>query len=195
MKQAIFTSAFLAAVLLAGGANAQRYESYAPRKQVSLSVRGGIGNYTGELGSYTNVGPVWGVILNLQPLRILGVEIAYEGARNGINTLFDDVAIVKNGGSAMLKFAPPLTDAVKPWAGIGLGVSYASVTRNETTYRSDLMEELPLAIGLEFNTRDVTAGIRGSYHFLIDEQIIRTASGRYVQGGLFDVAATVGLRF
>lgn len=182
----------VAGCLVAGSASAA-YDRYEPerRKEVNVFLKGGVGGYTGDLSNVTAVGPTWGLTVNLQPLNILGVELGYEGSRNHLNAL-GDTAVFRNGADALLKIAPPFIERIKPFVGAGLGASYVGVQGNGAgVYRNDFMEEVPLAAGIEFNSRSVTAGIRATYRLLVDENF----AGYNRQGGLFDTTLTLGGRF
>src|SRR5687768_5883646 len=77
---------------------------------VNFSARAGVGGFTGGLGDYVNAGPAWGVGFNLQPYRMLGIEVNYEGSRNQLadDRLASTSALMRHGASAMVKVAPPL---------------------------------------------------------------------------------------
>ncbi|RKG80925.1 hypothetical protein D7W79_06775 [Corallococcus exercitus] len=185
--------ALMAVVLGAGPALAQKKQG-----DVNVFLRGGIGDYTGDLGDLSSTGPLWGLTLNLQPTTFLGFEVGYEGSQNKVadTRLFDAPSLVRNGGSALVKVSPPFLTAVRPFAGVGLGLSYVDVRgAGAGLYDSDLMEEVPLAVGLEFNTGGLTAGVRGTYRILIDQDFADATSTDDAGGGLMDASLTLGARF
>lgn len=196
MKRITFTAA-VAACLFAGSAMAAT--RYVERKDTSVFLKGGIGGYTGGLSDYTAAGPVWGVGVDLNPTRFLGLELGYDGSRNALTDgrLEGSQAALRNGVSAMLKIAPPLVDRIKPYVGAGLGASYVSIQGNGSgLYSNDLMEEVPLAAGVEFNSGALTAGFRGGYNILVDEGFADDAQTvGNPRGSLLNVAATLGGRF
>ena len=159
-----------------------------PQKQVNVSLDGGIGGYTGDLSNSLSAGPVWGLRLGFQPLTMLGIEFAYEGSHNAVSGTAG--SLNRNGMDAMMKLSPPFMHTVRPFVGAGIGASYVSSTARGLM--SDLMEEVPVAAGIEFNSPDFTAGFRTTYRFLIDNQITPTGNN---PGGLFDAAVTLGGRF
>lgn len=168
------------------------------RRDFNLQARAGVGGFTGELNQFTNAGPAWAVGFTLQPYRMLGVEMNYEGSRNQLDDarLTDPRSLMRHGASALVKVAPPFIDRIRPFAGLGLGVSYLNVDGNTGgLYRSDFVQEVPLAAGLEFNSGAVSAGFRATYRFLIDESFAANAAPGNPQGGLFDASVTVGARF
>ena len=193
LRRCLQGGALMAVVLCAGPALAQKKQG-----DVNVFLRGGIGDYTGDLGDVASTGPLWGLTLNLQPTTFLGFEVGYEGSQNKVSDsrLFDTPSLVRNGGSALVKVSPPFLTAVRPFAGVGLGLSYVDVRgAGAGLYDSDLMEEVPLAVGLEFNTGGLTAGVRGTYRILIDQDFADATSTDGVGGGLMDASLTLGARF
>jgi len=164
----------------------------------TLFLKGGIARYTGSVGDYLNAGPNWGLIVGVQPFSALGFEVGYEGSRNTLDDarLLGDTAVMRHGGTALVKISPPFLNAVRPFLGAGLGFSYASLQGDAGgLYESDLMEEVPLAAGLEFNSGRITAGLRFTYRFLLDEGFAEPAYPGASDGNLFDASATLGARF
>ncbi|AEI68159.1 hypothetical protein [Corallococcus macrosporus] len=185
-----------AALGTAGPAAAQERRE-GKRGDVNVFLRGGVGDYTGGLGDLTSTGPAWGVTLNVQPTTFLGFELGYEGSRNGITDgrLLEQPALIRQGGSALLKVSPPFLTAIRPFVGAGLGVSFMDVSGPaESLYASDTMPEVPLAAGVEFNRGALTAGIRTTYRVLLSEG---WADGAVedTNGGLLDASLTLGARF
>lgn len=171
-------------------------------KDNAVFLKGGIGGYTGGLGDATAAGPTWGVALNLQPTNVVGFEFAYDGSRNAIDDsrldAISNPAAMRHGASALLKVGLPFIERIKPFVGAGLGASYVSISGDSAgLYRGDLMEEVPLLGGIEFNSGVLTAGFRAGYNILVDEGFTKTAgnTGRDSSGGLLNMAATVGGRF
>jgi opacity protein-like surface antigen len=166
---------------------------------VNLTLRGGLADFTGDLAAVTRVGPSWGAALILQPTNVLGLEIAYEGSRNELDDarLASFSAITRHGASALLKIAPPFLERIKPFVGAGLGASRVGVADSaQGLYRSDIMEEIPLVAGLELNSGALTAGLRGTYRYLLDEAFAQPSQevGNR-EGGLMDASLTLGARF
>lgn len=167
-----------------------------PKGKVKVFLKGGVSDYTGEVGTDINTGPAWGLTVNIQPMRMIGFEIGYDGSRNGIsNDLLPDATLTRNGASGMVKLAPPLIEVVKPFVAAGLGASYISAQGGGGLYESDLVEEVPLAAGLEFNTGGLTTGVRATYRILVDEDFASNTAPGTPQGGLFDASLTLGGRF
>jgi hypothetical protein len=178
---------------VAGTAMAQK------QGDVNVFLDGGIGGYTGDLGGLTATGPTWGVNLNLQPYKMLGFEVGYDGSKNDVT---DDrfraanaPSFIRHGANTLVKVSPPM-ERIRPFVGAGLGVSYVYVRNGQTSpYSSDVMEEVPLAAGVEFNTGALTAGIRGTYRILVDDNFADAAVPGDASGGLLDTSLTVGGRF
>lgn len=185
-----------AALVFAGAARAAEDDE---QGDVNVFVRGGVGGYTGELGALSTAGPTWGVNVNVQPWNVLGYEISYDGSRNLVtdDRLANSPALTRHGVTALLRLAPPFIEKVRPYVGLGLGVSHVNVDKTEAggLYRNDLMEEFPLAAGLEFNTGAVTAGFRASYRMLLDESFADPGAQGNPEGGYMDASVTLGGRF
>jgi hypothetical protein len=180
---------------VAGSAVAQESK----QGDVNVFLRGGISDYTGGLADVANAGPAWGLTVNIQPTRVIGFELGYEGSNNTIadDRLGEEPSLFRHGASGLLKIAPPLVETVKPFVGVGLGASYVSVRGTAAgLYESDLMEEVPLAAGVELNSGALTAGLRATWRLLVDEGFADNAlPGADPQGGLFDASLTLGGRF
>ncbi|CAM3666658.1 outer membrane beta-barrel protein [Corallococcus sp. ZKHCc1 1396] len=192
LRRTLQCGALLFPLLGAGSALAEKKQG-----DVNVFLKGGVGDYTGALGELSSTGPQWGLTLNVQPTTFLGLEVGYEGSQNKVSDtrLFDGPSLVRNGGSALIKVSPPFLTAVRPFAGVGLGLSYVDVRgAGAGLYDSDLMEEVPLAVGLEFNTGGLTAGVRGTYRVLIDQDFADAAANDD-GGGLMDASLTLGARF
>ncbi|MFL5318523.1 MAG: outer membrane beta-barrel protein [Myxococcaceae bacterium] len=196
MKRTVLAAAVALGMVASSAMAATHYEE---RKDTSVFVKGGIGGYTGGLSDFTAAGPVWGVGVDLSPMRALGIELNYDGSRNALtdNRIAGSEAALRNGASAMLKIAPPLIDRIKPYIGAGLGASYVSIQGDgQGLYRNDLMEEVPLAAGLDFNSGALTAGFRAGYNILVDQGFADNAQANgNPNGSLIHMAATLGGRF
>ena len=190
-RHAMAVLGLVAGLGMAGSAAAEED----PSGKVKVFLRGGAGNYTGNLGEIANVGPSWGVTLNLQPLRFLGFEVGYEGARNSIsNAGIFDLALTRHGANALAKLSLPFFEAVRPFVGAGIGGSYVLADGTLVgNYQSRLIGEVPLALGIEFNVNRLTAGLRGTYRLLLSESLSDQVDDP--SGGYLDVVATLGLRF
>lgn len=195
MKKA-FVAAAVAAIGLAAPAFAQDEDK---QGDFNVQARAGVGGFTGGLDEYTAAGPAWGIGVNLQPYRFIGVEVAYEGSRNQLtdDRFTTSPSLTRHGASAMIKLAPPFIERIKPFVGAGLGASYVGVDdTGDGLYRNDFIQEVPVAAGLEFNSGAVTAGIRATYRFLVDEGFADAAQPvGNPEGGLFDASVTLGARF
>ena len=165
---------------------------------VNIFLRGGVGGFAGGLASVANPGPTWGLTVNLQPWNVLGYELSYDGSRNLIDdsALPSETALTRHGLAGMLKLAPPFVEKVRPFVGVGLGASMMRVGSTAgDRYKNDLLEEVPLAAGIEFNSGGLTAGLRGTYSWLLDESFAAPSHPGNPQGGYLDGAVTLGGRF
>src|SRR5262245_51653164 len=188
--------ALLGAALSGNALAASR--DYDKQGDTNVFLKGGIGAYTGELNALTAAGPTWGLQVNLQPWNMIGIELGYEGSRNQIDDarLIGAPALTRHGGTALVKLAPPILERVKPFVGVGVGASHVSVAGDASgLYRNDIMEEIPLAAGIEFNSGAFTAGVRATHRWLIDEGFAANAAITNPTGGLVDASLTLGGRF
>lgn len=183
----------LALGLTSVSAEARDYYRDRERRKLSVFLKGGVGNYTGGLGTYTQAGPTWGLTLDVQPLRMLGFEVGYDGGFNNVLSSSSNFGLIRHGGSGLLKLSLPFVEAVKPFVGLGVGASYIQVgSASSTAYSSGLLAEVPLVAGVEFNAEAFTAGLRATYRVLVNQQVYEPRSA---PAGFFDIAITLGLRF
>lgn len=191
----------LCAVIVLGlaGAKTAWADDEGNNKQVDVMLEGGIGGFTGNLAGLTEAGPTWGVAIGFQPLTMIGFEIGYAGSRNVASaggadgSSQNDVTLTRNGVDGLLKLSPPYMHKVKPFVGAGMGVSHVSKTGTGGPFQSDTMEEVPLAAGIELFSENFTAGLRGTYRVLVDNQLTTTTQAS--PNGLFDASVTLGGRF
>ncbi len=198
VRRGIWAGALALGLTVGGSALAQADDE--GRGDLNVFLRGGIAGYTGDLGALTGTGPSWGVTVNLQPTTLLGVELGYEGSKNDVTDprLLEDPSLYRHGASGLLKVAPPLlaNERVRPFVGVGLGASYVSVRGEDAgLYDNDLMEEVPLVAGVEFNTGVLTAGFRTSYRLLVDEGFADPARPGDPGGDMLEANFTLGGRF
>lgn len=162
---------------------------------MSVAIQGGFAGYTDKIGDATKVGPSWGVRLGTERWGVLGGEVAYEGARNGIED--SEGSLYRHSVSAMAKAGLNVTENVKPFVGVGLGLGYVNRSDEaQAPYRNDFMQELPLAAGVEYRLGALTAGIRASYSYLFNDEFMEpTPSENNPAGGLMNTSVTLGGRF
>jgi hypothetical protein len=166
------------------------------RGDFNVFLSGGVSDYTGAAGRDVQTGPSWGLTLNMQPTRILGFELGYDGSHNMVtNDLLPDASLTRHGATGLVKLAPPFIEVVKPFVAAGLGASYVTARGGLGLYDSDVVEEVPVAAGVEFNKGSLTAGLRATYRMLVDENFASDSSVGNPQGGIMDASLTLGGRF
>lgn len=186
--------AMLGFVLALASAGTARADEEPRRGKVNVFLRGGVGNYTGDLGDNVHVGPSWGLTLELAPRRFLSFELGYEGARNTAKTELLDISLTRHGGSGLVKLSLPLFEGIKPFMGVGMGISNIAIGGDlQGFFESDVVAELPVAVGVEVSSGAFMAGTRATYRLLLDENLGQQVDDP--QGGFFDVVITLGVRF
>jgi hypothetical protein len=193
-RRGIRAAALVLGLGLAGTAMADSKQG-----DVNVFLGGGIGGYTGDIGGLTATGPTWGVTLNIQPYTMLGFEVGYDGSKNDVTDdrfrAAEAPSFMRHGVTSLVKLSPPL-ERIRPFVGAGMGASYVyAYGPSASPYDSDFMEEVPLAAGVEFNSGALTAGLRGTYRVLVDDNFADTAVPGDASGGLLDFGLTVGGRF
>ena len=193
------------AVLLAGPAlavEAQRVEEDlnfdARNTKVGLDVRLGLGGVTGELGEETGTGPLLGIAAGAQPWKALGIEVGYEGQRLPISDeiVGDGEALYRHNVGLLAKAGPMLDQKWRPYVGAGVGLSYFNVSDGaEARYDNDIVSEVPLAAGLDYNFGGaIFAGARATYRLMYGEGYADDIAGD-ADGSLFNASITLGGRF
>ncbi len=186
--------AIAAATLLALPAFAQEreariydddYERGGITRDLGVTVSGGVIGYTGDLGADTGAGGFLGVQANSRPLPLLGLELGYEGSRNP----FEDIngALWRHNIGALAKVGPELGDNgdLRPFVGVGLGVSLLNPSGDsEILFDNDLITEVPVAAGVDYDFGAITAGARASYRFLGGENLGLDQNGNAINFGL-----------
>jgi opacity protein-like surface antigen len=140
-------------------------------KRLDVGLVGGIEGYTGSLAPNISPGVAWGVNIDAQPTKVLGLEFSYVGAENYVSDpVAPNAQILRNGGNVALKFSF-MQNPIEPYVLGGVGFSYANVRRApaDSGYQDDTFGQIPLAAGINVKlARNVSAGARFSYDFLFD---------------------------
>lgn len=198
----------LAGVLWAGGALAQETrgkESGADMRGLTLMLGGGIEGYSGGLAPRVDPGVTYGVTAALKPSKVLGLELAYSGARNqidagGLGAALDDPDIIRNGGQAAVTVgltASPL----QPYVLGGIGISDYNVRGGAELagFSDDTVGNVPVGAGLRAHIGSFTADLRGTWNFLFDQELSALAPGGdatdFASGGRYSGTLNLGATF
>ncbi|MDY7228434.1 outer membrane beta-barrel protein [Hyalangium rubrum] len=202
--RSVMGSLATAAVLFAGPAlaiEAQRVDEEldfdAERAKVGLDVRVGLGGVTGELGEETDTGPLLGIAAGAQVWKALGVELGYEGQRLPISDdiVGDGEALYRHNVGLLAKAGPLIDQKWRPYVGAGVGLSYLNVSDGaETLFDNDVVSEVPLAAGVDYNFGAIFAGARATYRLMYGEGYADDFAGD-ADGSLFNASITLGGRF
>src|SRR5262249_52827999 len=118
-------------------------------------------------------------------------------SRNGLSDRMAPLSsgLLRNGATGMLKVSPLPFPIVTPFVAAGLGGSYVVIQGEETAahYQNGFVLELPLATGFEINLPVITVGPRATFHWFLTQQFVTPTDQNH--GNLFDVTATLGLRY
>lgn len=197
---------FAAAPAIAADATEVRVGEYLEpaedRSKYQASLNVGVGGYLGQLSDFTGVGPVWALNVEGDLTRGIGWEIGYNGARTPLTHALipENEAAWRHGLSGMAKLFAPGMETLRPFAGIGLGAGYINVSENaEDVFRNDFIAEIPVALGLEFDTAaGISAGLRTTYRFQAGEEFAKNvvpAGSESPEGGQISAGLTVGGSF
>lgn len=148
-------------------------------KRPTFNVVGdmGLGSYDQSLNARTEPGFAFGAHLDINPTRIITVELGYLGALNDLNPRFSkDGRLVTNqvGGDLRINFVPPnydLPGRLTPY--VFGGAAYQHITtQNFTPGMSDASTlAVPLGVGVEVDAANrVFVGARFTYNLLFFEQ-------------------------
>jgi Outer membrane protein beta-barrel domain len=195
-----------AALLFAGPALAQieaqevdeRINFEPERAKVGLDVRLGLGGLTGDLGEDTGTGPLLGIAAGAQVWQALGLEVGYEGQRLPIDDTLvgDGEGIYRHNVGVLAKAGPLIDEKWRPFVGAGLGLSYINPSDGaETLYDNDIVQEVPLAAGVDYNFGSIFAGARATYRLMYGEGFADDFRPGDNDGSLFNASVTLGGRF
>jgi hypothetical protein len=139
----------------------------------SVMVGGGVEGYTQALAPQIDIGVTYGVAVGLQPTRLLGLELGYSGAVNGIDLSRHgagiDRELVRNGAYAAATVSP-FSSAVRPYVMGGLGFSSYNVRGGAAGLRDNVVGNVPLGVGVRTSPGAFIADARLSYNVLFDEE-------------------------
>lgn len=158
---------------------------------LGVALRGGFSSYTGSLGGVSNAGAFLGVQADVQALRWAGVELGYEGSFNNLVGGNESGSLWRHNVGALAKVGPVI-NSVRPFLGAGFGVSYIDPTQEAEVlgYDGDVISEVPLAVGVDYQMGDLMVGARATYRLLGGEDF-----GPVDDGNLFNAGISLGGRF
>jgi hypothetical protein len=143
---------------------------------VEFQVGGGVVGFPNDV--QVNTGGSYGALLGIEPWSGLGLEFGYQGAAYGEEPLSqnpdvtENVNAVENGGYAALKISPIIGGVFEPYALGGVGVSHLNVTDPQAAgaLQDDTYGKAPVGAGFDVHLGDFTAGLRGTYNFIFNNE-------------------------
>ncbi|HEX8822611.1 MAG TPA: outer membrane beta-barrel protein [Archangium sp.] len=160
--KAVLKAGVVVLVLHAGGALAREEE---PRS-MSVMVGGGVEGYTRDLAPQVDVGVTYGVSVGMRANRLLGLELGYSGAVNGLELGAD---LVRNGAYAAAT-VDLRSSGLRPYVMGGLGFSTYNVRGGVPGFGDDTVGNVPLGAGVHTSLGAFTADARLNYNILFDQQ-------------------------
>ncbi|QRK13224.1 outer membrane beta-barrel protein [Archangium violaceum] len=163
------------------------------RMPVQVGVNFGVNNFTGAAGDLTGTGALLGVNASVQPWRLIGVELGYEGSRNPVDGT--QGGLWRHNVGALAKVGPTLgqNQNIHPFVGAGVGLSYINPSGDaEDSFRTDYVSEVPLALGVETQLGPVNAGVRATYRILGADNFTPDPDAN---SNLFNASLMLGGRF
>jgi len=161
---------------------------------VVVTLGGGFEGYTGDLNDALDTGGAWGVSAAIKPTRILGLELGYTGAANGLDGTEGNADVIRNGAHALATVGITPT-AVQPYLLAGVGLSRYSVRAEASGLNDDWAGAVPVGVGLRTHIGDFTADLRGTYSMLFSQDLVPSpaaddffSDGRW--GGTLQLGAT-----
>ncbi len=136
----------------------------------SVMVGGGVEGYTLDLAPQIDVGVTYGVSVGLQPTRLLGLELGYSGAVNGLDARGARGRDLERDGFYAAATVSPFSSRVRPYVMGGLGFSSYNVRGGAVGLRDNLVGNVPLGAGVRTSAGAFTADARLNYNVLFDEE-------------------------
>jgi len=175
-------------------------EEHTKMRGVTVVAGGGVEGYTGALKDRLQLGPSYGVGIDMRPSKVLGVELGYTGAVNEINGS-GGANVVRNGGQALLNIGLTATP-IQPYLIGGVGVNNFHVQGGGVAmgYRNDTGGDVPLGAGLRTHFGSFTADARFDYRIPFEEQFAPVATRdvaglNSVDGARYQATLNIGSTF
>mgnify|MGYP005758542013 CR=1 FL=1 len=161
-------------------ATAPALASAQPDRALQVQLNVGLVAFPGDVDVST--GGAWGFNVALGPWDLVELELGYLGASyterlgGGRN-----IVAVENGGYGAVKLAP-VRGRVEPYLLGGFGISRVNVVdepRAEGALQDETIAKVPVAIGLDLAIDRFAIGVRGTWAFLLNNQLaFQTESAR-----------------
>ncbi len=168
-------------------------------QEIDVQVLAGAGTALGGISNNLGLGSVWSATAGTRITEGVGLEGGYVGSRLPFqdDRVPQGSALWRHGADVMAKMYVPNPSLLRPFGGLGVGVSYMNPSdQAEPLYRSDWVTNIPIAAGVEVESKSVFAGARLEYEWLFGEEFAEnTTPGENPQGGFLTGMLSVGGRF
>ncbi|MGA9524302.1 MAG: hypothetical protein WBV82_22800 [Myxococcaceae bacterium] len=168
-------------------------------QEIDVQVFGGAGTAVGGISNNLGLGSIWSATAGTRITEGVGLEGGYVGSRLPFqdDRVPDGSALWRHGADVMAKMYVPNPTVLRPFGGLGVGVSYMNPSdQAEPLYQTDWVTEIPIAAGVEVESQAVFAGARLQYEWLFGEEFAANATpGESPGGGFLTGMLSVGGRF
>ncbi|MFL5346568.1 MAG: hypothetical protein ACJ8AT_17450 [Hyalangium sp.] len=166
---------------------------------LSVTLGGGVEGYSGALAPEINPGPAYGLQAAIRPSKVLGIELAYSGAVNSLDTRVlggssSGPDLVRNGGQAALTLGLAASQ-VQPYLMGGVGLSDYHFRGAAVGFRDDTVGNVPVGAGLRTQVGDFTADLRADYNFLFSQDFAVGVAEGVNENGRYTGTLNIGGTF
>lgn len=169
---------------------------------INVRIGGGVEGQTGELQQRLAPGPLWGLTLEVKPLRVMGLEAGYSGSAFeldnqqavGDSGAIPGVDVLRNGGHFIATVNAPTT-FIQPYVLGGIGVDRMTYRAPDgPQFRDDTMGRVPVGAGIRGEAGAAVVDVRANYNVLFSQDFAGS-DGTRDSGGTYNVALQIGGQF
>jgi len=169
------------------------------RPDLTVALTVGLEGFTSHLGGVMMNGVSYGVRVGGRFWENVGLELEYSGTRAGVERDWapqNGAAVYRNALDAVVTGGRTFESGLRPYGGLGFGVGRFNPNGfAEETFNGDWFTEVPLVAGIDYQFGPLSAGLRGTWRFLIGEEFANEARGIDATGNMLGVALNLGGQF